>query len=594
MTGLPGCPDRASPDELDDARVVHTVTDRSAEPGEEGRGGTLPVLEEILLSFVEEDVAEPVPPSDEPGRDARRQGVRGEHIEITTFGEGGERQLVDETRRTGRENLATRSRARSAGASGGEAEEVGVVVELEDASDRFEHLGGRVAVAPLLQAQVVLDADAGEHCDLFSAQAGNAANTEHGDAHLLGGDELASGSEVLPQGVRLVGHVDHRTDRPQMEGSPCRYQCRGGLGIDVAGGKDRAVALQIHATKGLLMSHVLVTGGSGFIAGHVIVQLLEQGHTVRSTIRSLRKETVVRTVLRDAGATSDEALTFVEADLMNDAGWADAVTGMDFVIHLASPIHTGKIKDEQEVIAPARDGALRVLGAARDAGVARVVLTSAFHAVGFGHGHIDHVFTEEDWSPLNGPGVDAYGRSKVLAEKAAWDFVAPPDTTIELATILPVAVMGPVMGDDVSGANHIVQNMLKGEMSGVPNMFVPIVDVRDVAAAHIAAMTAPGAAGQRFLVGTGEPAIAMKEIGAILTAELGEKASKIPTRSIPNVAVRLSALFQDEFKSVAADLGYIKRVSNTKTRTVLGITPRPAREAILAAGRSMIARGLTE
>ncbi|WBU38807.1 NAD-dependent epimerase/dehydratase family protein [Homoserinibacter sp. YIM 151385] len=342
------------------------------------------------------------------------------------------------------------------------------------------------------------------------------------------------------------------------------------------------------------MSHVLVTGGSGFIAGHVIVQLLEQGHTVRSTIRSLHKEAAVRMVLRDAGVTRDEALTFVEADLMQDAGWADAVAGVDHVIHLASPIHTGKVENEDDVIAPARDGALRVLRAARDAGVGRVVLTSAFHAVGFGHGHIDHVFTEDDWSPLDGPGVDAYGRSKILAEKAAWDLVDQPGSSLELTTILPVAVMGPVMGADVSGANHIVQNMLRGEMPGVPNMFVPIVDVRDVAAAHVAAMTAPGAAGQRFLVGTGEPAIAMKEIGAILKHELGARASKVPSRSIPNLVVRLTALFRDEYKSVAADLGYIKRVSDAKTRSVLGITPRPAREAIVAAGRSMIARGLAD
>ncbi|WP_374945921.1 SDR family oxidoreductase [Agreia sp.] len=340
------------------------------------------------------------------------------------------------------------------------------------------------------------------------------------------------------------------------------------------------------------MSHVLVTGGSGFIAGHVITRLLDQGHTVRSTIRSLAKEDAVRAILRDSGVTRDDALTFVEADLMHDAGWAAAVAGMDYVLHLASPIHTGKVRDENDVIAPARDGALRVLRAARDADVRRVVLTSAFHAVGFGHGHIDRVFTEADWSPLNGPGVDAYGRSKILAERAAWDFIAEEGRGLQLTTILPVAVMGPIMGDDISGANHIIQNSLNGQMPGYPDMFVPIVDVRDVAAVHIAAMTADDAAGERFLVTTGEPAIAMKEIGAILRRELGAGASKVPTRSIPNIVVRASALFLDEYKSVAADLGYVKRVSSEKTRHILGITPRPAREAILAAGTSIIDRGL--
>ena len=163
---------------------------------------------------------------------------------------------------------------------------------------------------------------------------------------------------------------------------------------------------------------------------------------------------------------------------------------------------------------------------------------------------------------------------------------------MELTTILPVAVMGPVMGNEVSGANHIVQNILNGNIPGYPNMFIPIVDVRDVAATHVAAMTAPGAAGERFLVGTGEPAIAMREIGATLKRDLGGRASKVPTRSIPDFIVKAIALFSDEYKSVAADLGYIKRVSNEKARDLLGITPGPAREAIIAAGRSMIDRGL--
>jgi nucleoside-diphosphate-sugar epimerase len=340
------------------------------------------------------------------------------------------------------------------------------------------------------------------------------------------------------------------------------------------------------------MSRVLVTGGSGFIAGHVIVQLLDHGHTVRATLRSLRKEPAVRSVLREAGVSRDDALTFVEADLGEDRGWAEAVAGMDHVLHLASPVHTGRVVDENDVIAPARDGALRVLRASRDAGIRRVVLTSAFHAVGFGHGRIDHVFTEADWSPLNGRGVDAYGRSKILAERAAWDFVAEAGPDMELTTILPVAVMGPVMGEDVSGANHIVQNSLAGRMPGYPRMFVPIVDVRDVAAAHLAAMTSPRAAGERFLVATGEPAMAMSEIGAILRKELGAAADKVPTRRIPDIVVRTAALFRSEFRTVAADLGYVKRVSPRKTAEILGVVPRPAREAVIAAGRSMIERGM--
>ena len=339
------------------------------------------------------------------------------------------------------------------------------------------------------------------------------------------------------------------------------------------------------------MSTVLVTGGSGFIAGHVITQLLEQRRTVRATLRSLRKEKAVREVLRGHGS-SEDALSFVEADLLSDAVWAEAVTGVDHVIHLASPVHLGKVGDEDEVIAPAREGALRVLRAARDAGIRRVVLTSAFHAVGFGHGKVDRVFTEDDWSPLHGPGVDAYGRSKILAERAAWDFVEAEGRGMELTTILPVAVMGPAMGPEISGANHIVQRLLAGRMRAHPNLAVPIVDVRDVAAAHIAATTAAGAGGRRILVANGEPAMPMREIGAILREELGAAAARVPTRTLPDLAVRLAALVSHEARGVAPDLGYLKRVSDSRVRDLLDLAPRPSREAVVAAGRSMVAAGL--
>ncbi|KQO60053.1 NAD-dependent epimerase/dehydratase family protein [Curtobacterium sp. Leaf261] len=338
--------------------------------------------------------------------------------------------------------------------------------------------------------------------------------------------------------------------------------------------------------------HVLVTGGSGFIAGHVILQLLDQGHTVRTTIRSLEKESAVRTVLERAGMTRGAALTFVAADLLHDDGWGDAAAGVSVVVHVASPVMPGAVADEQSVIGPALDGTLRVLRAARDAGVRRVVLTSAFHAVGFGHGRPDRVFTEADWSPLDGPGVDAYGRSKILAERAAWDFVAAEGGSMELITLTPVAVVGPVMGNGVSGANHIVQNILTGTMRAYPDLAIPVVDVRDVAAAHVAAVTVPEARGQRFIVGTGEPAVRLARIGAVLRAHLGGAASRVSTRRVPSVLIRIRALWDPAAKGVAADLGYVKRVSNERLRTVLGVEPRPAEEAIVAAGESMVAAGL--
>ncbi|MDH2442828.1 NAD-dependent epimerase/dehydratase family protein [Amnibacterium sp. CER49] len=341
----------------------------------------------------------------------------------------------------------------------------------------------------------------------------------------------------------------------------------------------------------MAQQEVLVTGGSGFVAGHVVLRLLDEGHRVRTTVRSLRSAPGVRDALLDAGMTRGEELTFVEADLLDDGGWADAVAGTDAVLHVASPVRPGHVADEDEVIRPAREGTLRVLRAARDAGVRRVVLTSAFHAVGFGQPHDHGPFTEADWSPLDGEGVDAYGRSKILAERAAWDLAAEGNGP-ELVALLPVAVLGPVLGGAVSGGNHVVQNLLRGAMPALPDLFIPIVDVRDVALAHVAALRAEAVAGQRVLVSSGEPAVAMRDIALVLKAGLGRAAARVPTRRMPDVVVRASARFRPELRSVAADLGFVKEVDITRMRTALGIEPRPAREAILAAGRSLVANGL--
>lgn len=337
-------------------------------------------------------------------------------------------------------------------------------------------------------------------------------------------------------------------------------------------------------------TRVLVTGGSGFIAGHCILQLLAAGYQVRTTVRSPAREASVRSVLSGAGMVNEHDLSFVVADLLSDDGWDAATEGVDLVLHVASPVQPGHVEDEDALVTPAREGALRVLRAARRAGVRRVVLTSAFHAVSWGHPHTDHVFTEDDWTVLDGPGVDAYGKSKTLAEQAAWDFMKTAKGTMELVTMLPVAVVGPLMGDGVSGANHLVQSILTGRMSALPHLFIPIVDVRDVAAAHILAMTNPAAAGQRFLLSNG-PAIELKDIGATLRARLGEAAENVPTRTVPNVVVRLGARFSQQLRSIAPDVGYAKKTSNEKARTVLGWTPRDPKEALVAAAESMVERG---
>lgn len=336
---------------------------------------------------------------------------------------------------------------------------------------------------------------------------------------------------------------------------------------------------------------VLVTGGSGFIAGHCMLQLLEQGYHVRSTLRSLTQETTVRAVLQEAGMTNGDRLQFVAADLLDDQGWAAAVADIDIVLHVASPVQPGHVEREDDVIIPAREGTLRVLRAARHAGVKRVVLTSAFHAVSWGHPHNAHCFTERDWTVLDGPGVDAYGKSKTLAERAAWDFIAAEGGAMTLTTMLPVAVMGPVMGKHISGANHIIQRLLNGEMPALPKLYIPVVDVRDVARAHILAMTHANAAGERFLLSNG-PALLLSDIGTLIKTALPDDSRRVPTRTIPNVVLRGLALFNPHLRAFVPDLGYAKQTSNEKARRVLDWTPRPPIDAIVAAAKSMVEKHL--
>jgi nucleoside-diphosphate-sugar epimerase len=329
---------------------------------------------------------------------------------------------------------------------------------------------------------------------------------------------------------------------------------------------------------GMTEERVLVTGGSGFIAGHVILRLLADGYRVRATLRSLDREPVVRERLAAAGAVpgAGERLEFAAADLLDDAGWTAALDGVGHVLHVASPVPAGGVAHgDVDLVTPAREGTLRVLRAAHAAGIHRVVLTSAFHAIGFGSGIREAAFTEADWSPLDGPGMDEYGRSKVLAERAAWDFVQGEGAGMELVALNPVAVLGPVLGPDLSGGNAILRGLLAGAIPALPDLWLPIVDVRDVAAAHVAAMTVPDAAGQRFLIGGGG-GLTVAEIGGILHEELGERAARVPTEAGPaNPA-----------------LAWVKPIDFSRARTVLGLAPRPPRETVVDAAESIVAAGL--
>ena len=268
---------------------------------------------------------------------------------------------------------------------------------------------------------------------------------------------------------------------------------------------------------------VLVTGGSGFVGAHCIVRLLNEGYRVRTTVRSLEREADVRAMVEEGGVESGDTLSFVAADLLADEGWPEAVAGCAFVLHIASPFPPNAPDDEDELITPAREGALRVLRAARDAGVKRVVLTSSFAAIGYGQETTAHAFSEADWTDPDADGVSAYVKSKTLAERAAWEFIAREGGALELAVINPVGIFGPVLGSDFSSSIQIVQQMLDGGMPTIPNLSTNIVDVRDVADLHLRAMTNPAASGERFLAVAGSP-MTLREIAGLLKAKLSDQA----------------------------------------------------------------------
>ena len=339
------------------------------------------------------------------------------------------------------------------------------------------------------------------------------------------------------------------------------------------------------------MSTVLVTGGSGFIGSHAILQLLTAGHEVRTTVRSLKREGDVRAMLKQGGAEPRDRLSFFAADLERDAGWPAAVAGCDYVLHVASPFPPNVPKHEDELIVPAREGALRVLCAARDAGVKRVVLTSSFAAVGYGHPPQTRPFDETDWTNPDAEGLTAYAKSKTLAERAAWDFISKEGGALELSVVNPVVVFGPALGPDYSTSVLIVQRMLDGGVPGCPKLYLGVVDVRDTVDLHLRAMTHPAAKGERFLAVAGD-FVSLLEIARILRENMGAVAKRVPARELPNWLVRLAALFDPAVKQILPELGTTKNATNEKARRVLDWSPRTNQEAVLSTGESLVRLGL--
>ena len=328
---------------------------------------------------------------------------------------------------------------------------------------------------------------------------------------------------------------------------------------------------------------VLVTGGTGFIAGWCIASLLERGYAVRTTVRSLASEKRVRAAIANA-STADNRLTLFEADLTQDEGWDAAVTGCDYVLHVASPLG-GATADRNALIAPARDGTLRVLRAAEKAGVKRVVMTSAAAAARAPLSS-DRISDETVWSDPDDPQFDDYRVSKILAERAAWDFISQATGSTQFTSILPGAVFGPILARENLGSVQIIQGLLNGRPAAIPRLGFWIVDVRDLADLHIRAMLSPAAAGQRFIA-AGE-FMWMQDIAAVLRSQLGSQAARTPTRRLPDFVVRLLLPFLPNLRALAPLLGRQFALTSDKARQALGFSPRSATTTIVECARSLL------
>ncbi|AQW47564.1 hypothetical protein SHXM_01027 [Streptomyces hygroscopicus] len=340
---------------------------------------------------------------------------------------------------------------------------------------------------------------------------------------------------------------------------------------------------------------VLVTGGNGYLGTHVISGLLRSGHRVRTTVRSHGRatsaEASVRSAIAASGVDPGGRLDVVSADLTADDGWDDAVAGCTRVLHVASPFPSVQPKNADDLIVPARDGTLRVLRAARDHGVKRVVMTSSFAAVGYSAKDGDE-YDESDWTD---PADDnaPYIRSKTIAELAAWDFVAEEGDGLELTVINPSGIFGPTLGPRLSASTELVKAMLEGAMEAAPRMHFGMVDVRDVADLHLRAMTHPAAAGQRFLA-SDERAVSFLWIAQVLAEHLGERAARVPTHEVSDEELREADRSDSALREAAEQAEKVPVLRTEKARSVFGWTPRDPVTTILDTAESLFRLGLVK
>lgn len=331
---------------------------------------------------------------------------------------------------------------------------------------------------------------------------------------------------------------------------------------------------------------ILVTGASGFIAIHTIVQLLEQGYKVRGTVRSMAKEAEVRESVSKF-VQKIHQLAIVKADVEQDVGWQEAMQDVEYVLHVASPFPLKEPKHEDELIIPAVQGTLRVLRFAHDANVKRVVQVSSNAAVSAGHAGENRTFTEEDWSNIENK-IGAYSKSKTLAERAAWDFINGMENKnkMEMVAINPPFVLGPVPNKNYNTSSELIRTYLLRQVPGTARIKIAVVDVRDVASAILLAMEVKEAAGNRFLVSSGD--LWTKEIADILHEAFAKRGYKIPTLLLPSFVVRLVALFDPKVAALVKSLDWDYKISNEKAKRILNWNPRSPKEAVLSMAESLI------
>lgn len=335
---------------------------------------------------------------------------------------------------------------------------------------------------------------------------------------------------------------------------------------------------------------VFVTGATGFIAKHIVLQLLDAGYEVVGSTRSASRETELRDALAphlDDRAALDR-FRVVALDLTQDEGWSEAMAGADALMHTASPFPMVQPKDENALIRPAVEGTRRALKAARDAGIDRVVLTSSVAAVSSSALPAGRaVYTEDDWTDIDHPTASAYIKSKTLAERAAWTFVEEEAPGLALTAINPSLVLGPPLDGNFGTSVQLIERLLSGKDPMLPKFGFNVVDVRDVAAMHVAALARPETAGRRYI--GSDRFLSFIEIARVVKAAYPDR--KIATREAPNVAMRLLALFDPSIRQILPSLGRRDEVSNERARAELGLSFRPAETSIRETADWLVARG---